>query len=43
MVFYLGSYPSPILQYNSQPKGDKHITSNEAAQHISKTYVYEGM
>ncbi|VVC33896.1 Hypothetical protein CINCED_3A019370 [Cinara cedri] len=38
-----GSYPSPILQYSVQPKGDKHITSNDTAQTISKKYVYEGI
>ncbi|XP_026817802.1 protein PFC0760c-like [Rhopalosiphum maidis] len=42
-----GSYPSPIPQYIPQVKsdkhGDKHITSNDVAQNISKQYVYEGI
>ncbi|KAE9538187.1 hypothetical protein AGLY_006159 [Aphis glycines] len=38
-----GSYPSPIPQYIPQAKSDKHITSNDAAQNVSKQYVYEGI
>lgn len=38
----LGSYPSPIPQYIPQAKSNKHITSNDAAQNVSKQYVYEG-
>lgn len=41
MVF-IGSYPSPIPQYNPQLKNDKPNTAIDAAQSISKQYVYEG-
>lgn len=42
LLFYLGSYPSPILQYNLQPRDDNQNTSNETAQNNSKKYIYEG-
>lgn len=42
LFYFLGSYPSPIPQYNPQLNGDKHIISSSAAQNVSKQYVYEG-